>query len=358
MKKLVIIVAIIGLYGCIQEDFFGLSSFGNVLSIEVSNQASQAVIDNDNFVITLEMPPGVDLSTITVQTLELSSFATSELEVGDMVDLSTDVEFIVTAEDGSDTRWNIQTTLATANPQLQNSDFNLWYQANGGYFEPGESASSTIWGTGNPGTALLGIFATGPIELDTNDDFASRMETLDNGRLPGSLGFPISAGTIYTGVFLPDNIDPTDPRAAIDFGTPFAGRPVAFEIDYTYTPGAENKDKNGNPLGFRDNCDIYALLEVRQGDDVRRLATAWFRSDETVEEQTRITVNFTYGELDSSFPDYMRPTDGKYVTGDSVSFVLPSHITFVASSSYDGDNFAGAVGSTLIVDNLELIYPE
>ena len=71
-----------------------------------------------------------------------------------------------------------------------------------------------------------------------------------------------------------------------------------------------------------------------------------------------LSVNFTYGELDSSFPDYMRPPDGKYVTGDSVNFVLPSHITFVASSSYDGDNFAGAVGSTLLVDNLELLYLE
>jgi hypothetical protein len=345
--------------GCVPEDFFGLSPFGNVNSLEVTNQASQAAIDNSNNVVTVEMPPGIDLEGIAIRSIEVSSFAESELIAGDTIDLNADVEFNITAEDGSITRWTIRAEVATANPQLDNSDFNLWYQANGGYFEPGENADNTIWGTGNPGTTLLGLYATNPIERAENDNFAARMETLDNGRLPASLGFPISAGTIYTGEFLPDNIDPTDPRAAIDFGTPFAGRPAAFQIEYSYLPGPENKDKNGDALPFDDNCDIYVLLEVRQGDDdIRRLATAWFRSNQVQEELTTLSVNFTYGELDSSYPDFMKPPDGKYVTGDSANFILPSHITFVASSSFDGDNFAGAVGSTLVVDNLQLIYQE
>ena len=358
MNRIPVILTLVLLSACISEDFFGLSPYADVKSLEVSNQASQSIIDNQNKVVTVEMPPGISLDNITIRSISVSSFANPELKQGDTIDLNADVPFSITAEDGSTTQWTIRAEVAAANPQLTNSDFNLWYQANGGYFEPGEAADNTIWGTGNPGTTLLGLYATNPLERETNDDFAAKMETLDNGRLPASLGFPISAGTVYTGKFLPDKIDPTNPRAAIDFGTPFAGRPAAFEIEYSYIPGPENKDKNGNLLPFDDNCDIYALLEVRQGDDVRRLATAWFRSDQVQEGFARLTVNFTYGELDNSFPDFMKPPDGKYVSPDSASFILPSHITFVASSSYNGDNFAGAVGSTLLVDNLQLIYQE
>ncbi|MBU1014025.1 MAG: PCMD domain-containing protein [Bacteroidetes bacterium] len=73
------------------------------------------------------------------------------------------------------------------------------------------------------------------------------------------------------------------------------------------------------------------------------------------ETLTDIEVEFTYGVLDNTFPDNMKPLNGMYITGDSLNFMLPSHIVFVASSSFDAVNFAGAVGSTLITDNLELI---
>lgn len=52
----------------------------------------------------------------------------------------------------------------------------------------------------------------------------------------------------------------------------------------------------------------------------------------------------------------MKPENGSYVSADSASFVLPTHITFVASSSYDGANFAGAIDSELVVDDIEMVY--
>ena len=39
-----------------------------------------------------------------------------------------------------------------------------------------------------------------------------------------------------------------------------------------------------------------------------------------------------------------------------VSSEKPTHITIVFTSSKDGDLFTGAVGSILIVDDLELLY--
>lgn len=89
---------------------------------------------------------------------------------------------------------------------------------------------------------------------------------------------------------------------------------------------------------------------------MERLATAWFRSDDVQDGLVTIEIPFTYGELDGSFPDYTLPENGLFVAADQVDFILPTHITFVASSSFDGANFAGAVGSLLVVDDVELIY--
>jgi hypothetical protein len=52
----------------------------------------------------------------------------------------------------------------------------------------------------------------------------------------------------------------------------------------------------------------------------------------------------------------MKPIDHDFVSRDSASFVLPTHINFVATSSFDGVNFAGAIGSVLIIDDVEMIY--
>jgi hypothetical protein len=148
----------------------------------------------------------------------------------------------------------------------------------------------------------------------------------------------------------------TDPLSAIDFGTPFAGRPKSFKLNYSFKPGAENKDEQGNALNYIDGCDLYLLLEVRNGPSNRRLATAWFRSVEKVESLTQLQFPLTYGELPADAPDYTKPPDGQYVRADSAAFILPTHLTFVATSSFDGANFTGAFGSTLMIDDLELIY--
>jgi hypothetical protein len=357
MKRVLTIAVLLAIANtsCVKEDFFGLSGFGNIKTLLVSNQAGNAVINNDSMTVRVEIPGGVDLSEITIQRLEVSSFATADKEVGDLLDLNEPAFIRITAEDGSTHVWTIKSFVASANPQLENGNLNDWYQTASNYYEPGIDAASTIWGTGNQGTQLLNRLATTPFDLGAGNR-AAKLETLDNGPVPGALGFPISAGSIFTGFFNPDNIDPTDPQAAIEFGTPFTGRPVKLRLKYRYQPGESNEDSEGNELSYPDMLDIYALLEIRLNGNTRRLATAWFRSSETIDDLTTIEIDFTYGELDSSFPDYMKPADNVYVSPDSAAFALPTHITFVASSSFDGANFAGAVGSVLIVDDVEMIY--
>lgn len=292
-----------------------------------------------------------------IQTLTLSSFATADKHVGDVFDLNEPQAINVTAEDGSISTWTITSFVASATPQLDNGNLNLWYKTGSEYYEPGESASNTIWGTGNPGTQILNKLATIPEDLGSGN-LAAKMITLDNGKLAGTFGAPIAAGSLFTGVFNSDKLDPSDPEAAIEFGTPFSGRPISLRFKYQFQNGEVNKDKSRNELTYPDALDIYALLEVRFGGNTERLATAWFRSSDDQLELITMEVPFAYGELDGSFPEYMKPTDHGYVSADSATFVLPTHITFVASSSFDGANFAGAIGSTLIVDDVEMVYEE
>ncbi|MBS2101123.1 PCMD domain-containing protein [Carboxylicivirga linearis] len=354
-KITAVLITLLILASCVKEDYFGLSPYGNIKDIVVSNQASNAKILTDSNKVIVEIPGGVDLSEIQIQSIKFSSFAKSETKAGDVLDLNTPQKITVTAEDGSIHVWEIESFIASVTPPLDNGDFSLWYKTASDYYEPGESASNTIWGTGNQGTQILGKLATTPFDIG-GGNLAAKMETLDNGKLVGTFGAPISAGSIFTGVFNPDNIDPSNPQAAIEFGTPFIGRPLKLKFKYSYTPGTENKDKKGNILAYGDACDIYALLEVRLGGKTERLATAWFRSDQNQNDFTTQEVTFTYGELDNTYPDYMLPIGHDFVSTDSAAFILPTHITFVASSSFDGANFAGAIGSELILDDVELIY--
>ncbi len=358
MKKIILILFIsFFTFSCIKEDFFGFSNFGNIKTILVSNQASNANINPSELTVEVEIPAGVDLSSISIETLTLSSFATSNKQVGDRLDLSEPQEILVTAEDGTIYSWTIIPIVASDAPQLDNGDFNLWYKTSTDYFEPGKDASSTIWGTSNPGTQILNKLATIPFDLGSQN-LAAQMITLDNGFLAGTFGAPISAGSVYTGVFNTDKIDPSNPQAAIDFGIPFSGRPEKLRLKYQFKRGEVNKDKKGKVLEYPDMLDIYALLEIRIGGKTERLATAWFRSSENQPEFITLEIPFTYGKLDASFPDFMNPTDHGFVSADSATFVLPTHITFVGSSSFDGANFAGAIGSTLIIDDVEMVYKE
>lgn len=356
LKNLLFLGAIVLLFSsCIKDDYFGQSRYANIKKITVSNQSGTAIINIDEATVTIEIPGGVDLANIKVHSLELSSFASSDISVGDTIDLNVPFAFSIVSEDGTTRNWTITAFVASATPQLDNGNLNQWYQTATEYYEPGESAATTIWATGNRGTQLLNKLATYPKDLG-NGNLAAQMETLSNGPLGNIFGTPISAGSLFTGYFNPDKIDPSNPAAATEFGTPFAGRPKALRLKYSYSPGAVNKNKSGGTLDYSDACDIYALLEVRIDGNKQRLATAWFRSEEEQAKLITLEIPFHYGSLSSDFPEAAQPENGVFVDVEQLSYILPTHISFVASSSFDGANFAGAIGSSLVVDDIELIY--
>jgi hypothetical protein len=355
MKKLnlplsIILLGAFLLQGCIKEDKFGLSSFKEIKAFEIPGQAGSTAINKDERSIVVPMGEDADITQLAPSLIEISNLATVSPRQGEVRDFTEPVIYTVTAEDDSRAEWTVTVVPAVPNPQLPNSNFDQWFPVSD-YFQPGESADNTIWDTANRAVAIVGDANTTREDLG-GGDFAAKMTSVE-----APLIVRMAAATMFTGKFTDGFPSPTDPRSNIDFGTPFSGRPSAFKVDYRYLPGDSYEDADGNPLAGGDQCDIYVLLQKREGDQAQRIGTGWFRSDAEVADFTTLEVDIKYGELTASDPEFEYAdvhTDEGESWGDPND--TPTHIIVVFSSSALGDFFTGAIGSELWVNNFELVY--
>jgi hypothetical protein len=349
-KTSLFFVAVVLLQGCIKEDKFGLSSFKEIKAFEIPGQAGGTTINEDERSIVVPMGEDADITQLAPSVIEISNLAEVNPRVGEVRDFTEPVIYTVTAEDGSRAQWTVTVVPAVPNPQLPNSNFDQWFPVSD-YFQPGENADNTIWDTANRGVAIAGDANTTREDLG-GGDFAAKMTSV-----AAPLIVRMAAATLFTGKFTEGFPSPSNPRSNIDFGTPFAGKPSAFRVDYRYLPGASYEDGDGNPLPGGDQCDIYVLLQKREGDQSQRIGTGWFRSDQEVADFTNLEVEIKYGELTAADPEFeyanVRADEGES-WGDPND--TPTHIVVVFSSSALGDFFTGAIGSELTVNNFELMY--
>jgi hypothetical protein len=338
------------LQGCIKEDEFGLSSFKEIKAFEIPGQAGGTTINKDERAIVVPMGEDADITQLAPSRIDISNLATVRPVEGESRDFTDPVIYTVIAEDGSRAEWTVTVVPAVPNPQLPNSDFDQWFPVSD-YFQPGESADNSVWDTANRAVAIAGDANTTRDDLG-GGDFAAKMTSV-----AAPLLVRMAAATMFTGEFTTGFPSPTNPRSNIDFGTPFSGKPSAFKIDYRYLPGDSYEDEDGNVLSGGDQCDIYVLLQKREGDQSERIGTGWFRSDQSVDDFTTLEVEIKYGELTSADPEFefanVRTDEGESWGNPDDT---PTHIVVVFSSSALGDFFTGAIGSELTVNNFELIY--
>ncbi len=273
---------------------------------------------------------------------KLSSGAKTASIVGNEISFSNsdEVKLIeVQAEDGTKKEWYIQ----LVHKQMQNAGFENWFDNKGMngklYTEIGESDIASIWSTANLGTSMYSVYCTQPLLIETNT-----LAEIVTGETPV---VPITAGTLFIGTFDLGKAmsNPTDPKQATSFGVPFIYRPTAMKFNFKYQAGEQYIQaipKNPESIleGFtvneiegQDKCSIYAILEIRNNDQVTEIARAEMESGTTVDvmEETILTFNYTSTES-------------------------PTHISIVFTSSIEGDLWKGAIGSKLVIDDLELIY--
>ena len=182
-------------------------------------------------------------------------------------------------------------------------------------------------------------------------------------------GKGVAAGNLFAGVFDIGNVTNAHPV----FGIPYTQLPVAFQVDYKYSPAQGLLDGKLNAIEGEDAMDMYLILEKRDGDKVKRLGVGWFRSGEEQEEwkTQEVEIKYAQGQAPEEIEEYAKrvlkyghdgdpsvndPTKMPEATWGNIATDKPTHILVVFTSSYKGDYFIGAPGSKLIVDNFKLIY--
>lgn len=210
------------------------------------------------------------------------------------------------------------------------------------------------WASANMGVAIAkGASITDYPTRSTTDaksgQYAALLETIKGGKYLGQ-NIPIFSGSLFTGEFKLS----FPALKSTHFGQPHPkekGKPVKMTGYYKYTPGPVYKDKDENVIpGKIDECDIKAVLySVTKGnaanewlngetiaDDLSIIAVAQLEDRSKREEYTHFSIDFIYKEE----PDY-RNNDYK--------------LSIIFASSARGDFYEGAVGSTLIIDDVEVV---
>lgn len=353
MKKLLALCIPLILLGCVKEDRFGKSNYAFIKTFELEGQNGTTSIENQALTVTIPVIDTIVNLNMVPASITLSNFATISPSAEAQQDFSNPVEYTVTAEDGT---MNVYTVFVekTGNvPQLDNSSFEDWYIQTVGsrdVDQPGVDKASTIWATANRGLALGGANGNTSPQSKGADSLYAKLETVSAPAI-----VRIAAATLFTGTFTDGFPSISDPRSNLTLARPFTGRPQSMKFEYTYVPGTDNEDNNGDPLSYGDQCDIYMFLENRDGAKTKRVGTAWFRNGDTQATWKSMEIPVKYGPLDASDPwfDYAQPQpDEEWGTGSE----NVTHITVLFSSSFEGDFFNGAIGSVLEIDNLEMIY--
>lgn len=230
-------------------------------------------------------------------------------------------------------------TTAPATP-LENGGFENWYM-DGKVYIPNVSGSS-FWGSGNPGAAQFLSNLTTP----TSDAVSGQAALLESKDAVIKLG----AGNIFTGDFALDGTN-----GILHFGQPFTTFPTALRFYYKYTSTTINKIGNSvgeleNLRGRPDSCHVYIALSDKSEPYEIRTAPSKRQVFDKNDANIIAYGEFISAQTTSSYQQITIPLEYR------VNNRTPRYIVIVASASKYGDYFIGGVGSTLWLDEMELVY--
>ena len=221
-----------------------------------------------------------------------------------------------------------------------------------------KETSELTWASGNPGYKLTAV-AKIPDDYPTVQtgngykDKCIKLETRTTGPFGAMAKMYIAAGNLFIGTFDLSNAL-KDARKATNFGFQFYKRPKTLKGYYKYKAGPEYTD-NGKPQsGVKDHGDIYAIMY--EADDVSFMLNGEnaLTSDKLVSVARVKPGALTEGEDWKTFDIPFEPVNGKTIDDEKLKNGKYK-LSIVLSSSIDGAYFKGAVGSTLYIDELELI---
>lgn len=308
--------------------------------------SSGTVIDQANRKILLYLKPEAFQAGIT-PALTLSKGATVTPAPGTLIDFDQPVYYTVTSESGENSK-----TYEVEIVEIGNWTFNFetWSAHPTNKYEFPLDNNVELWSSGNPGVALSGVAAQAdayptrstPDGLDGTT--AAELRTIPGTFLSEFLGIRLFAGSFFLGDFNSEQAL-ANPLAATEFGQPYFEMPAKFTGYYSYTPGNVFQDQDGNPVsGETDKFSLYAVLF----NGPERLNGATINTSDRIIARAEVPNNVP---ANPSLTRFEIPFE--YIPGRTPGNNLM--VAIVASSSHQGDQYRGAVGSRMVVDSLRII---
>lgn len=200
--------------------------------------------------------------------------------------------------------------------QIEGLDFENWYQ---NFYNPSypskyywENMPTNIWANSNAATTIVDVFCCERTTDSHSGSYAAHLETKSVYGVP-------AAGNLFTGKFIANGFNSKALR-----GVPFTEKLKTMKGYYKYKSVAYS--------GTPDSCAIYAILSHWDGTKRVEIARAEMYSAENVTTYKQFSIDFQY------FSD-----------------ATPDTIAVVFASSKNGEFYKGGIGSTLLVDDVELI---
>ncbi len=310
-----------------------------------------------NTSVEFRVKSNVDLTNIA-PTFKISPNATIDPVNGTYRNYTTAQTAVVTAQDP---RWKKTYTISFNVDELSTiyqfnhaelTDKDRYYR----FYTIGSNGDKVYdWASGNSGYVTVAGNKT-PDEYPTTvadgrtGGLAAKMQTVYTSNLAAATGNPIAAGNLFLGSFKTNLFNTLK---STKFGLPYSGElPKSIRTYYKYKAGNEVRNQYFEVVpGAKDTFDIYAIIFESQskdnfqyGDhnfqDPRNVAIARVSAADRLETSSWREITFPF-----------RLVNGKTYDPNK-EYVL----AIVMSSSIDGANFTGAIGSTLIVDDIELLF--
>lgn len=321
------------------------------------------VIENNK--VTLMVKTDIDL-THQAPEFTLTPGATISPASGTERDFTTPQYYTVTSQDGNwKKEYQVAYLIAGISTEYHFEDVDSVVSNTYTYdvFYDVATNERIDWASGNSGFAITGVGTKDPASFPTSSledgkvGKAVKLETKSTGDFGEKVKMPIAAGNLFMGTF--DVLSAlTNALKATRLGMPFEHVPTYIKGYYKYKAG-DVFQANGKPVeNKKDIWDVYAIFyEVT--DKVPYL------------DGTIVEGNYTHPNLVSVallddkdrketdewtefyIPFVMKP--GKVIDREKLKSG-GYNVSIVFSSSKEGNYFRGAPGSTLLIDEVELIY--
>lgn len=359
-RGLLFLLAACFLFGsCIREE--APNAEADILSCTVPGDVLRSVPEIGNTSVSLYVRSEADIRNLAPE-FTVTEGATIEPASGTVLDFSSPRVYTVTSEDGLWHKdYTVRCVLSNIGTEYdfervrmepKNERFQIFYDV----FSEGDTIE---WGSANAGYALTGMAssASGYPTTQSEDGYigkCAKLVTRSTGTFGSWVGMDLAAGNLFIGSFDVSSALSNGLKAP-HIGKPFEHVPTYLSGYYKYKSGDQYMVNGQAVAGKRDQCDIYAVFfETDENtpylDGTNALthpnlvALARISDQRETDEWLHFNIPFVKREGKEVDPEKLR--NGVYRLG------------VVFSSSLKGDLFEGAIGSTLMVDEVKIAYEQ